>query len=218
MNSAHDLGGTHGHGSVDQSKIVNFSDAWERKVFGMTLASGMLGKWNLDESRYARETMDPGDYLNSSYYEHWLHGLEQLLLTKGLITEQEMETGILAGENTGIAVQAHRIPDILNKGTPVNMETVQPPKFSGGSRVLVRNFNPKSHTRAPRYIRGRQGVVASHHGACIFADQHAKTGEKVPMHLYSIRFEAAEVWGVEDAEPNVSLHLDLFESYLETAP
>ncbi len=215
MNSTHDLGGTHGHGPIDQSQIVDFKDDWERKVFGMTLACGMLGKWNLDESRYARETMQPGDYLNSTYYEHWLHGLEVLLLQKGLISEQELNSGNSKNREDNMAVFADQIPSILGKGAPVSMKTNQKPMFKANQAVLVRNFNPKSHTRAPRYIRGRQGVVVHHHGAHIFADQHAKTGEKVPVHLYCVRFEAEEVWGTEDAESGVALHLDLFESYLD---
>ncbi len=215
MNSAHDLGGTHGHGPIDRSQSVDFASDWERRIFGMTLACGMLGKWNLDESRHARETMKPGDYLNSSYYEHWLHGLEELLLAKGLISEQELDSGNPANRAANRAVSADRISGILSKGAPVNMKTDRNPKFQAGQTILVRNFNPRSHTRAPRYIRGCQGVVVKHHGAHIFADQHAKTGEKIPMHLYCVRFEAEEVWGTEDSESRVALHLDLFESYLD---
>jgi len=215
MNSTHDLGGTHGHGPIDRSQAVDFSNDWERKIFGMTLACGMLGKWNLDESRHARETMKPGDYLNSSYYEHWLHGLEELLLAKGLISEQELNSGISENGEANRAVSVDRIPGILGKGAPASMKTDQKPGFHAGQAVRVRNFNPKSHTRAPRYIRGHQGVVVNHHGAHVFADQHAGTGEKIPMHLYCVRFEAEEVWGTEDAESRVALHLDLFEPYLD---
>ncbi|MCY4217830.1 MAG: nitrile hydratase subunit beta [Gammaproteobacteria bacterium] len=215
MNSTHDLGGTHGHGPIDRSPLVDFLNDLERKIFGMTLACGMLGAWNLDESRHARETMKPGDYLNSSYYEHWLHGLEQLLLSKGLISEQELNSGNPMTRSAKKAVSVDQIPSILSKGAPTSLKTDEVPYFQVGQMVLVRNFNPKSHTRAPRYIRGRKGVVINHHGAHIFADQHAKTGEKVPMHLYSVRFEAEEVWGTEDAESRVVLYLDLFESYLD---
>lgn len=217
MNSTHDLGGTRGHGPIDRSQKVDFLHNWERKVFSMTLSCGMLGKWNLDESRHARETMKPSDYLNGSYYEHWLHGLEELLLAKGLIAKQELETGSCSSQALHIAVPAHRILNILSTGSSAAMKTRQPPKFMVGSQVLVKNFNPKSHTRAPQYIRGCLGVVVKHHGAHIFADQHAKTGEKMPMHLYNIRFASKKVWGSEDAEANATLHLDLFERYLEPA-
>jgi nitrile hydratase subunit beta len=35
--------------------------------------------------------MDPADYLRSSYYEHWLHSLETLLVEKGVISEAELD-------------------------------------------------------------------------------------------------------------------------------
>ncbi|MXZ81186.1 MAG: nitrile hydratase subunit beta [Gammaproteobacteria bacterium] len=215
MNSTHDLGGMHGHGRIDRSQTVDFEHGWERRVFALTLACGMLGKWNLDESRHARETMDPGDYLKSSYYEHWLHGLEQLLLSKGLISKEELEAGILDGRTTDAAVPAEGVAEMLGRGGPVEMEIDRPAAFAVGDPVTARNFNPKSHTRSPRYVRGRRGVVTGHHGAHIFPDRHAATGEKVAEHLYSVRFEADEIWGPRDAEPGAPVYVDLFEPYLE---
>ncbi len=92
MDGAHDLGGRHGFGPVnapDDEPV--FQHEWERRAFAITLACGFLGEWNLDMSRFARERMDPGDYLDASYYEHWLHGLELLLLEKGLLSAKEIE-------------------------------------------------------------------------------------------------------------------------------
>lgn len=91
MNGAHDLGGMHGFGPIDpEPDEPVFHDEWERRAFAITLAMGAHGAWNLDMSRYARERMDPGDYLTSSYYEHWLHGLQLLLVEKGFLTEDEV--------------------------------------------------------------------------------------------------------------------------------
>ena len=64
---------------------------WERRCFAITLACGFLGEWNLDMSRYARERMHPAKYLETSYYEHWLIGLETLLIEKGLVSEDEIK-------------------------------------------------------------------------------------------------------------------------------
>lgn len=41
------------------------------------------GHFNVDEFRHSIECMPPADYLQSSYYEHWLHAFETLLLAKG---------------------------------------------------------------------------------------------------------------------------------------
>jgi nitrile hydratase len=40
--------------------------------------------------RYAREQMPPAEYLATSYYEHWLFGLEQLVVEHGFVTREEL--------------------------------------------------------------------------------------------------------------------------------
>jgi len=97
MNGAHDLGGMHGFGPIDpEENEPVFHDEWERRCFAITVATGLLGEWNIDMSRYARERMDPALYLRTSYYEHWLHGLQRLLVEKGLLTEEEIESRMKA--------------------------------------------------------------------------------------------------------------------------
>ena len=92
MNGAHDLGGMHGFGPIDpEPDEPVFHAEWERRAFAITLAMGFYGAWNLDKSRFARESMDPAEYLNTSYYEHWLHGLQELLIENNLVSEQEIE-------------------------------------------------------------------------------------------------------------------------------
>ena len=104
MNGAHDLGGMHGFGPINPAVDEPvFHEEWERRAFAITLAMGSHGKWNLDMSRYARESMEPGEYLSTSYYEHWIHGLELLLLEKGFLTEDEIQqrmSDIAAQEKT----------------------------------------------------------------------------------------------------------------------
>jgi nitrile hydratase len=84
MIGAHDLGGAQGFGAVAATKDeALFHSAWERRAFALTLATGMLGQWNIDESRHARENQQPQRYLDNSYYETWLVALQKLLLKKG---------------------------------------------------------------------------------------------------------------------------------------
>ena len=92
MNGAHDLGGMQGFGPISpEPNEPVFHAEWERRAFAITLAMGAFGQWNLDMSRHARERSDPAEYLASSYYEHWLHGLQTLLVEKGLLTEAEIK-------------------------------------------------------------------------------------------------------------------------------
>lgn len=96
MNGAHDMGGMHGFGPINpEPDEPVFHHEWERRAFAITVAAGFLGKWNLDMSRYARERMEPAEYLSTSYYEHWIHGLELLLVEKDLLTQEEIKQRML---------------------------------------------------------------------------------------------------------------------------
>ena len=217
---AHDLGGRCGFGAIDDMFIGDgqsalFPNEWEATVFGMTLACGMLGQWNLDQTRFAREQMRPAHYLASTYYEHWLDGLERLLVERGLLSTAELQSGKAAGKGRLQAVTVERVAEILGQGAPTILPAEAAPRFISGARVRARNGTPKSHTRAPRYTRGREGVIVFHHGAHVFPDQHAASGEKQPIHLYNVRFEAHELWGEADAEGKTAVYVDLFEPYLE---
>ncbi len=213
MNGAHDLGGKHGFGPIDQSQKENFAHQWEETVFGLTLGCGMLGQWNLDQSRFARECTDPAEYLASTYYEHWLHGLELLLVKKGIITEAELQSGKSACTSQLTAASPQKVSEILSTGAPTTLPEHKPARFKLNQLVRVKTDNPKSHTRAPAYIKGICGTINHHHGTHIFADEHARSGTKTPEHLYSVRFSATDIWGSE-AEPDSCVYVDLFEPYL----
>jgi nitrile hydratase len=87
-------------------------------------------------------------------------------------------------------------------------------KFRPGDRVVVRDLNPLGHTRAPRYVRGRRGIVDRDHGVFIYPDSHAADGERNPQHCYSVRFAATELWGGQ-ASPRDHVHVDLWDDYLD---
>ncbi len=221
MNGGHDLGGMHGLGPIDpepEAMEPRFHDAWERRVFGLNLAASALGQWNLDMSRYARERQHPVDYMRHTYYENWLAGLEKLLLESGLITPEELASGVPAGaadEATRQRVlRPENVPELLDKGAPTEMATDAPARFKRGSRVRAVNQHPLGHTREPRYVRGRMGLIHEHYGAHVFPDRHAQ-GAKEGRHLYSVRFEAAELWGAECAAGRSAVYVDLWEDYLE---
>ena len=90
MNGIHDLGGKHGVGSleVEENEPV-FHHEWEKRVFGLFFGIAPHGFYNLDEFRHSIERMGAAQYLGTSYYEHWLHAFETLLVEKGAITVEE---------------------------------------------------------------------------------------------------------------------------------
>jgi len=90
------------------------------------------------------------------------------------------------------------------------------PHFKVGQRIRVCNIHPTGHTRLPRYARGKIGVIVRDHGVFLFPDTNADfLGEK-PQHVYSVKFAARELWG-DEASPRDSVHLDMWDDYLERA-
>ncbi len=222
MNGAHDLGGMHGLGRINaepEAKEPVFHADWEKRVFGLVRAVGALRKWSSDMARHARERQHPVDYLGHSYYENWLAGLEKLLVESGLATAEELASG-KASQVTDEALrkrvlQAKEVAAVEARGSPVAMPADAPPCFRPGDRVRARNRHPVGHTREPRYVRGRVGVIQEHHGAHVFPDLSAQ-GVRVGRHLYCVRFEASELWG-ENANGKSAVYVDLWEDYLEPA-
>ena len=222
MNGAHDLGGMHGFGPINaepEAEEPVFHADWEKRVFGLVRAVGALGKWNSDMSRYARERQHPVDYLWHSYYENWLAGLEKLLIEAGLVTMEELASG-KASQLADEDLRKHLLPAeevaaTVVRGSSAAMPADAPPRFRPSDRVRARNRHPYGHTREPRYVRGRAGVIHEHHGAHVLPDLSAE-GVRVGRHLYSVRFEALELWG-ENAQSNSAVYVDLWDDYLEPA-
>lgn len=91
MNGIHDLGGMQGLGPVQrEADEPVFHADWERRVFAVNILSVGTGFFNIDESRHAIEHMPAADYLETSYYEHWLFALERLLTEKGILGKDEL--------------------------------------------------------------------------------------------------------------------------------
>jgi len=94
MNGVHDLGGMHGMGPIQpEMNEPVFHARWEERVFAMVRAMGAAGAYNIDTSRFYRESLPPHIYLASSYYRKWLLGLEDNLVAKGFVTAPELAAG-----------------------------------------------------------------------------------------------------------------------------
>lgn len=219
MNGVHDMGGQHGMGPVQyEANEPVFHQAWEGRVYALTRALRAWRKWNLDADRYALEVMPPLDYLRLSYYERWLNRLELHVVKFGLVTSEERESGRAAPGSTKatpaftLATQARW----ADRGVPSSVDPKIRPTFAVGQQVRTRNLHPTGHTRLPRYARGRAGTVVRDHGVHVFPDTNAHFHGEKRQHVYSVRFAARELWGPA-ASPRDSVHLDLFDDYLERA-
>jgi nitrile hydratase len=219
MNGVHDMGGMQDMGPVQAEKNEPvFHEPWQGRAYAVTRAMGAWRKWNLDASRFQREQIAPVDYFRLSYYERWVVALVELMLKNGMVTPAELESG---KPDPGSAKQtppltAEKVPILTSKGVPARRDVAATARFHAGERVRARNMNPVGHTRLVRYARGKNGTIHMDHGVFLFPDTNALfLGEK-PQHVYSVRFAARELWG-EQAAPQDSVYIDMWDDYLEPA-
>jgi hypothetical protein len=64
------------------------------------------------------------------------------------------------------------------------------------------------------YARGKTGVIVRDRGVYLYPDSDAHFQREKRQHVYSVRFAANQLWG-EIASPRDSVHLDLWDDYLE---
>ncbi|MEM9605680.1 MAG: nitrile hydratase subunit beta [Pseudomonadota bacterium] len=217
MNGPHDMGGQQNFGPVDPTDKPAFPEPWQRTAFALTLAMGAARQWNLDMSRFARESLPPADYLGSSYYEIWYAGLVKLLLEKGLVTESEVASGALEvpAKDVPGPLRAEDVAAVLARGGPVDRPATIDAVFALGDRVRAKVQHPHTHTRLPGYVRGHVGVVERVHGCHVFPDSNAVGAGEQPTWLYNVRFDGSDLWGADGSARCVNV--DCWEPYLERA-
>ena len=219
MDGVHDMGGMDGFGRVEpEANEPVFHQPWEGRVLAMTRALGAGGAWTIDQARFAREVLPPSIYLTSSYYWRWFLGLEASLVELGFVGADE----IAAGHARGAARPLPRgtlaptdVPKVLKRGS-FERPPATPARFGVGERVRARNIHPKTHTRLPRYARGRAGRIERIQGCHVFPDATVLGRGEDPQWLYTVCFDGRELWG-EDGDPSVRVSIEAFEPYLEPA-
>jgi len=102
MNGIHDMGGMQCMGPIDREENEPvFHEDWEGRVLGILFSTFVAGHYNVDMFRHAIERMGPAEYLETSYYEHWLHACEILLVERGVLTEAEIKEKIASLRQAG---------------------------------------------------------------------------------------------------------------------
>ena len=206
MRGVHDLGGQEGHGPVvveDDEPV--WHEPWEGRMFALMGATGMAGHLNGPTFRHGAERMEPDHYLTSSYYEHWFTSVTTLLVEKGVVDHAELE-----------ARAGGRVP--LSRPLTADPAQVDPepqaPRLAPGDRVRVREIEFSGHTRCPGFVMGRTGTIVRDDGPANVPDVEAHLAELIQEHVYSVRFEARELWP-ESTDDATAVHVDLYERYLE---
>jgi nitrile hydratase subunit beta len=238
MTAPSDMGGrTDFFGYVTrESEEPVFHERWEGRVFGFSnFLLPLLGR-NVDILRFGMEQLPREVYL-SSYYERWLGAFETLLVQAGHLAPGEVDARV-AGRSTRAGRRISRarlaatsrvlrsllrptlprwfagqvVPRLLGTSRPA----LRRKRFAVGDHVRVRGTRAVPYTRQPGYVSGKPGVIVAHLGATVFPDAKAAGRHALPQHLYTVAFQAADLWSAA-AEPGTEVRVDLYETYLETA-
>jgi hypothetical protein len=90
MPQAHDRGGWPTDEPIDRHEH-QWAD-WERRTH---VLNGLLGRKGLivvDEMRRGIEAIPPEQYESFSYYERWAASIETVLVEKGVLSREEIDT------------------------------------------------------------------------------------------------------------------------------
>jgi nitrile hydratase beta subunit len=216
VNGVHDMGGMHGFGPVEpEANEPVFHSDWEARVLALNRALGYARAWNIDMSRAAIEMLPPDIYLTRSYYEKWALRMERLLLDLKLVDADEIAAGraLRPGKALARKLNAADVALALTRGS-FGRAPSAPARFKAGDQVRTRNINPVTHTRLPRYARGRVGTIECVRGCHVFPDTVAIGKGESPQWLYTLLFEGRELWG-ENCDPSLKVSIEAFEPYLE---
>jgi nitrile hydratase subunit beta len=184
-----------------------FHARWEPRVMALVVAMGPTGLSNIDMNRAARETLS--NYRRLSYYEIWLGALEKLLLQAGVLGR--------APPPPLEVMRAGSAAATIAKGSPTSRAPTQPARYAIGDKVRTITAIAAHHTRLPAYARGKAGIVELIHGAHVFPDTNAHGFGESPKWLYTVAFDAKELWGTQHPEQRSTISVDAFEPYLEPA-
>lgn len=220
MDGIHDMGGMQGFGLiVDEPESMGFDAAWHGRMFAISRVvrySLPIGGNHVDQEI---ERMEPGRYLNASYYEKWLEGNLACLAAIGVVSEAELAGGPLQDLPAALGkppvVTAELAPSFISGGmrgdrTPPAM----PPRFAIGETVRTIAHGPAGHTRLPRYVRAMPARIEAVLGAFVLPDANAAGSPRTEW-CYRVAFAARDLWGAEAEADADSVALDLWESYLE---
>lgn len=213
-----DLGGRTDLGPIEP---VAGSDAyhsnWEARALALTVAMGATGQWNIDSSRATRESLP--DYRKLSYFQIWMAALEKLCEARGLVGADELEEG--HAKRSGVRVsrflRASDVGAVLAQGAPTERPATGAPKFIVGQTVRARASQAAHHTRLPGYARGKKGTIERIQGCHVFADDHARGLGENPDWLYTVVFDAYDLWGKSASARGVKVSIDAWQPYLDAA-
>ena len=159
MEGAHDLGGLGGFGPVVTADgDATHHEPWELRAQALALfgVRGGMRSWI--------ERLDPATYLGLPYYARWLLAAEHGVVTKEVVTADDLQRwyDVFAADPAAtpsvvIDDDKRRLVDQVMTSVD-RLRPVTAPRFAVGDSVVVRRWrDTEHHHRCPRYVRGVAG-------------------------------------------------------------
>ncbi len=214
MDGMHDLGGKEGFGPIAVThEDPAFQADWEGRMYALSQTVGS-SDMSIDWFRFLAELLPPEAYLSIPYFEKWCLVALTGFVNAGVFTEEEVLAGGGESEIAASAVQSvEAVLAAVKAGcTDFSRHYAREPAFAVGDEIVTQRHGVPGHTRLPSYARGCAGRITAYHGAHLFPDAVWQRIE-VALPLYTVSFEARELWGPEAAGGD-SVMLDLWEPYL----
>jgi hypothetical protein len=236
VKTVHDVGGEPDSPMKFENKQY---EIWELNTYVTCEVLGWRGIW-LSEERRRIGNVDVGRtiYLGLPYYGRWLLAAARILVDKhhislGELTDRIVEVkaryeGGLDGrtldarpkfEGDGSAVERNRHhTHAIGKGDPqVYAGQAGRPKFQVGDVVVVRELPALFYTRAPEYVRGATGEIASVAYESPAAEDEAWDADAAPEWFYIVRFNLSELWHGYTGTTADTLQTELPQRWLQAA-
>jgi nitrile hydratase beta subunit len=219
VNGVHDMGGIHGMGPIiREADEPVFHAPWEARVFALRRAMGAWRRWNIDATRHSVEQIPADRYLQLGYFERQFEAFLKMLVGAGFVSAEEVASGHSRMPASGVTpvLTVDGAAALIASGAPCDRQIGVHGHFEVGQTVHTRNIHPTGHTRLPRYARDKIGSIDRCRGVFVFPDSNAHFLGEQPQPLYSVRFDARELWGAQGTGTD-GVYLDLWQDYLEPA-
>lgn len=184
--------------------------------------------WTWGHLRMGAEAMHPFEYFRLRYYEKWLGGISGFFIDEGYITQEELDARTAEfledSEKAAAPLPSGGEPAIdeqvvkyLREGDSPLRPLPGAPKFSVGDKVRIKHIYPAAHSRLPGNLKGCVAEVVLVYDDAFTYFFPTADGLGTPMPVYSLAFEATDLWEESLAETNTVYYNDIFEVYIEAA-
>ena len=91
------------------------------------------------------------------------------------------------------------------------------PRFEVGTRVRIGTRSPIGHYRVPTYLRGKRGTIEAIVTPVAVDNEEEGFGRDAGMkrHYYRLAIPMTDIWEDYAGSPRDSLHIEVFENWLE---